>query len=341
MKNNDIKHSMDDITKDKIVLVDAKGNTLGEVERTRDNDKSEEISKKTSQKKKKQSKKKQSKQKQSKQKQLKQEQSKQNDYVERHNNITAKRRITKKEKRKRRRRAIIAVIIEIVLGLAILIIGGGLFAFMYCDVEEVVVEGNNIYTPEEIEEYVIDGDYKNNCVYNVVHNFIKPKKDIPFVDKVKVTMTGLNTVKITVTERIPFGYVAFEEGDAKYFDEDGTITDISDKRLENSTIWLDVIPDGEKVGDKIVDDDVMLSSYLDTAKALKANNIFVNSIRIDENHNIYAVKDGLKINFGLKNDMDDKCKRLSIILPQLENQQGTLHLENFSKENTDIVFKRE
>ena len=80
----------------KIVLVDAKGNTLGEVERTRDNDKSEEISKKTSQKKKKQSKKKQSKQKQSKQKQLKQEQSKQNDYVERHNNITAKRRITKK-----------------------------------------------------------------------------------------------------------------------------------------------------------------------------------------------------------------------------------------------------
>ena len=341
MKNNDIKHSMDDITKDKIVLVDAKGNTLGEVERTRDNDKSEEISKKTSQTKKKQSKKKQSKQKQSKQKQLKQEQSKQNDYVERHNNITAKRRITKKEKRKRRRRAIIAVIVEIVLGLAILVIGGGLFAFMCCGVEDVVVEGNNIYTPEEIEEYVIDGDYKNNCVYNVVHNFIKPKKDIPFVDKVKVTMTGLNTVKITVTERIPFGYVAFEEGDAKYFDEDGTITDISDKRLENSTIWLDVIPDGEKVGDKIVDDDVMLSSYLDTAKALKANNIFVNSIRIDENHNIYAVKDSLKINFGLKNDMDDKCKRLSIILPQLENQQGTLHLENFSKENTDIVFKRE
>ena len=81
MKNNDIKHSMDDITKDKIVLVDAKGNTLGEVERTRDNDKSEEISKKTSQKKKKQSKKKQSKQKQSKQKQLKQEQSKQNDLI--------------------------------------------------------------------------------------------------------------------------------------------------------------------------------------------------------------------------------------------------------------------
>ncbi|HAQ51595.1 MAG TPA: hypothetical protein DCR12_02375, partial [Lachnospiraceae bacterium] len=74
---------------------------------------------------------------------------------------------------------------------------------MCCDVQDVVVEGNNIYTPEEIEEYVISGKYKNNCVYNVVHNFIKPKKDIPFVDKVKVTMTGLNTNKITVTERIP------------------------------------------------------------------------------------------------------------------------------------------
>ena len=85
----------------------------------------------------------------------------------------------------------------------------------------------------------------------------------------------------------------------------------------------------------------MLSSYLETAKALKANNIFVNSIKVDENHNIFGQKENLKINFGLKNDMDDKCKRLSIILPQLENQSGTLHLENFSKENTDIVFKKE
>lgn len=359
MKNNDIKHSMDDITKDKIVLVDAKGNTLGEVERTRNSEKTEETSKKTSQKKKKKSKKQQKKQQSGNNKSNKKNKKNKksveeartpresnvipikNDYVERHNNITEKRRITKKERRKRRRRAIIAVIVEIVLGLAILIIGGGLFAFIYCGVEDVVVEGNSIYSPEEIEEYVIDGDYKNNCVYNVVHNFIKPKKDIPFVDKVKVTMSGLNTVKITVTERVPFGYVAPEEEEAKYFNEDGKITDISDKRLENSTIWLDIIPSGETVGDVIVDDEVMLSSYLDTAKALKANNIFVNSIKIDDNHNIYANKDGLKINFGLKNDMDDKCKRLSIILPQLENQQGTLHLENFSKENTDIVFKRE
>lgn len=299
MKNNDIKRSMDDVTKDKIVLVDAKGNTLGEVERAPKKEEQEPAKKKT------------------------------------------KKKPNKKERRRRKRRAIIAVIVEIVLGLAILVIGGGLFAFICCSVEDVEVEGNNIYTPEEIEELVIDGKYKDNCVYNVVNNFVKPKKNIPFVDKVKVTMTSLNTNKITVTERIPFGYVAPENEDAKYFNEDGIITDISDKKLDNSTIWLDVTASGSEVGDKIVDDDVMLSSYLETAKGLKANNIFVNSIKIDDNHNIYATKDGIKINFGLKNDMDDKCKRLSIILPQLDNQQGTLHLENFSKENTDIVFKRE
>ena len=52
-------------------------------------------------------------------------------------------------------------------------------------------------------------------------------------------------------------------------------------------------------------------------------------------------KDNVKINLGLKNDMDDKCKRLSKILSQLGNQSGTLHLENFSPNNTDIVFKKE
>lgn len=339
MKNNDIKRSMDDVTKDKIVLVDTKGNTLGEVERSPKRETAEPDRNNTG---KKNKEKKQNKKKAKKEPEREAEVIKvRNDYNERHNKIKTKKRITKKERRRRKRRAIIAVIVEIVLGLAILVIGGGLFAFMCCDVQDVVVEGNNIYTPEEIEEYVISGKYKNNCVYNVVHNFIKPKKDIPFVDKVKVTMTGLNTNKITVTERIPFGYVAKEGEDAKYFDEDGKITDISDKRLENSTVWLDVEPSGSEISDLIVDDEVMLSSYLETTKALKANNIYVNSIKIDDNHNIYATKDGIKINFGLKNDMDDKCKRLSIILPQVENQQGTLHLENFSKENTDIVFKKE
>ena len=339
MNNDEVKRSMDDVEKDNIIFYDAKGNKLGQAPRTKreadTNPVEEPVPKQTKEKKSK-----------VKRKGAKEAENieRRPTYEERHKkaNPKAKRRLSRKERLKRKRRAIIAFVVEVVLGIAILVLGSGLFAFFMCGVEDVVVEGSTIYTDQEIEEFVLQGDYSNNCVYNVIHNFFKPKKDIPFVDNVKVTMSGLNTNKITITERTPFGYATTNEGAvAMYFNEDGRITDISDKILSNVLVWLDVIPSGTAVGDLIVDDEVVLTSFLDTARGLKANEIVVNSIRIDDGHNIYAEKNNIKINFGLKNDMDDKCKRLSIILPQIENQSGTLHLENFSPENTDIVFKRE
>ena len=349
MKNDEVKRSMDDVEKDNIIFYDAKGNKIGEAPRARKEESTitEEADSDKHRDKKAKSKKPKSK-KSNKDKSLKAQKQdnieKTPTYEERHKkaNPKAKRRLSRKERLKRKRRAIAAFIIEVVLGLAILIIGSGLFVLYACGVEDVVVEGSTIYTDQEIEDYVLQGDYTNNCVYNVLHNFFKPRKDIPFVDNVKVTMTGLNTNKITVTERTPFGYATINEGAvALYFDEDGRITDISDKMLSNVLVWQDVIPSGEAVGEKVVDDDVVLSSFLETARGLKANEVVLNSIRIDDGHNIFGQKNNIKINFGLKNDMDDKCKRLSIILPQIENQSGTLHLENFSPENTDIVFKKE
>jgi len=349
MKNDEVKRSMDDVEKDNIIFYDAKGNKIGEAPRARKEESTiiEEADFEKHRDKKAKSKKPKSK-KSNKDKSLKAQKQdnieKTPTYEERHKkaNPKAKRRLSRKERLKRKRRAIAAFIIEVVLGLAILIIGSGLFVLYACGVEDVVVEGSTIYTDQEIEDYVLQGDYTNNCVYNVLHNFFKPRKDIPFVDNVKVTMTGLNTNKITVTERTPFGYATTNEGTvALYFDEDGRITNISDKMLSNVLVWQDVIPSGEAVGEKVVDDDVVLSSFLETARGLKANEVVLNSIRIDDGHNIFGQKNNIKINFGLKNDMDDKCKRLSIILPQIENQSGTLHLENFSPENTDIVFKKE
>ena len=349
MKNDEVKRSMDDVEKDNIIFYDAKGNKIGEAPRARKEESTiiEEADFDKHRDKKDKSKKPKSK-KSKKDKSLKAQKQdnieKTPTYEERHKkaNPKVKRRLSRKERLKRKRRAIAAFIIEVVLGLAILVIGSGLFVLYACGVEDVVVEGSTIYTDQEIEDYVLQGDYTNNCVYNVLHNFFKPRKDIPFVDNVKVTMTGLNTNKITVTERTPFGYATTNEGAvALYFDEDGRITDISDKMLSNVLVWQDVIPSGEAVGEKVVDDDVVLSSFLETARGLKANEVVLNSIRIDDGHNIFGQKNNIKINFGLKNDMDDKCKRLSIILPQIENQSGTLHLENFSPENTDIVFKKE
>lgn len=323
-KNTPIQQSMDDVTKDKIILVDTKGNTLGEIDRKQSEPQRQEkkpagnvksvvraVDKATK------------------------------NEVPPKSNYKKRRKLSLKERKKRRRRAIAAVIAEWVLGIAIVVICAVLFAFFFCRVKNIEVEGSTIYSEDDIKSYILDGKYSDNCVYDVVHNIFRPKKDIAFIENAKVKMSGLNTVKIVITERIPIGYIVEEGGLIKYFNEDGVITDISDIQLWGSTQWTGITPTGEKVKDVIVNDSVKLDSCLVTLKALKANDIFINEISVDDSHNIFGRKDDVKINFGLKNDIDDKCKRLSKILTQLENQSGTLHLENFSPENTDIVFKKE
>ena len=410
-----ISQSMDDVTKDKIILVDKNGKTLGEFEKKTDKPKSADVTEK-SRKMHKQPKQSEGRAKRSakiKTVTINQDETSRNqkNETEEKPNYLKRRKLSKKERRKRKRRAIISTIAIWVMGLVIIVIAGILFSFFFCKLENVTVEGSTIYSDEEIKNYIIDGDYPDNCVYEVIHNFFKPKKDIAFIERAKVRMSGLNTVRIIITERIPIAYVALEEENVnqtpeqspsqeatvdnnadgsennaaisdssnnsesgvdtdmydntdysyneivemnnvvpvrepasrliKYFDEDGKITDISDRVLANSTAWQGIVASGDKVGEIVVDDSVKLDSFLTTVRALKANNIFVNTILIDDNHNIFGTKDSVKINFGLKNDMDEKCKRLSIILPKLDNQPGTLHLENFSPENTDIVFKME
>ena len=410
-KKVSISQSMDDVTKDKIVLVDVNGNTLGEYEKKPK--KPETVSPKIEEEKPKRP--------EPKPVSPKSEDKKYgNDKIqtvkiprkeeEPKPNHVMRRRMTAKERRRNRRKAIAAFVIEVVLGLAILVIGSGLFVFFFCKMENVTVEGSTIYSEEEIKGFILDGKYSSNCVYNVIHNIFHPKKDIAFIQDAKVGMQGLNTVKITITERIPIAYIASplaeavdvnaieaeptgneaeqnaeqsqetvsveeapvdtvqepEEGATdtdgtveksqdtatsisanrsdtviRYFDEDGKITDVSDIRLPNSTEWTGILATGEKAGDVIVDDGVKLDSILTTLKALKANNVLLDSVSIDDKHNIFGRIGEIKINFGLKNDMDSKCKRLSVILTQLQNQPGTLHLENYTPENTDIVFKKE
>ena len=48
---------------------------------------------------------------------------------------------------------------------------------------------------------------------------------------------------------------------------------------------------------------------------------------------------GIQILLGKQTDLEEKLMRLPKILPYLEGMTGILHLENWSRDNTDIVFK--
>ena len=53
------------------------------------------------------------------------------------------------------------------------------------------------------------------------------------------------------------------------------------------------------------------------------------------------VYDTYNISLGNRSYLEEKIERVMLILPKIEGMQGTLHLENYSSQNTDIVFEKD
>lgn len=81
-------------------------------------------------------------------------------------------------------------------------------------------------------------------------------------------------------------------------------------------------------------------SYLTALlKGLNKYEISPQQIQFGENGSAVVLYRGLEILLGKETYLEEKLMRLPRILPYLEGKNGTLHLENWSPDNTDIVFK--
>ncbi len=251
--------------------------------------------------------------------------------------------MTDREKKKKRfpRTKIGFYLVNIILGIIILLLIAGIAAFILCQEEEVVVKGSTIYTEAEVKQAVLTDAYsKRNCVYAVAKNMIEPKTDIPFIDSVDVTMTGRNTLQITVHETEMAGYFQLsDDAGYAYFNADGVITDVSERLVEGLTLLEGVSQDTVSIGDDIPLDSSGLKAVKAVFANLEKNDITVSKVTISEEGELTAQHDNVLINLGTRSNLEEKIKRLPYILSYLEGYTGTLHLENWTEDNTDIVFQ--
>lgn len=229
---------------------------------------------------------------------------------------------------------------NIVLGVIICLLVAAMAIYAFCTVHTVTVKGNTVYTEEEIKQLVLDDSYSKNTVYAWGKNLIKPKTDIPFVSAIKVEIKGYDKLEIDVTEKKLFGCVLLSDNRMAYFDEDGKVVEVSDRVIENVMQVSGITLDKAKVGSKVGLEKDQLSFMLNLLKILKKYDIAISSLSFDEKGRITVVYGSILICVGNDTNVEEKIMRLPHILPNLEGQSGTLHLENWTPDNTDIVFER-
>lgn len=242
-------------------------------------------------------------------------------------------------RRKKKRKIKLYIFLTIILLVA-------LAAFVVTNVftvEKVVVEGNELYSSSQIEDMVLNDEYSWNSLYVTLKYRFVEMGEVPFVDEMEISLDNPHTVRVKVYEKGILGYLYIPIlGQNAYFDKDGFVVETS----------KDIIPDVPKVTgvgcnqvvlyeQLAIEEEGVFRQLLNLTQTLKKYDLLPEEISFDKSLGASLSYQDIRVIVGTEENLSQKIIRLSYILPQLDGMAGTLHLENWTEENTDIIFDKE
>lgn len=228
------------------------------------------------------------------------------------------------------------------VAMVMLLITGGVIWFLNAfRITSVMVEGNIHYSTDQITEMVMNSDFSNNSVFLSMQYHNKSITDVPFVERIDVSVVDRQTVKITVYEKALAGYVQYL-GSYMYFDKDGIV-------VESSNVLTPGIPEvsGLKFNHVVlhealpVENDAIFQEILNITNLLNKHGLSATKIQFDSLYDVSLHFGKVRVIMGEDADMDQIIMHLTGILPHLEGKSGVLHMENFSESNKDITFEED
>ena len=245
-----------------------------------------------------------------------------------------------KEERRRKKRRKIGLYILLIL---ILLIAAGVFIVMNVfTVENVVVEGNELYSSTQIENMMMNDENSWNSLYEDLKYRFVDIGEVPFVDTMEVSLDNPHTVHIKVYEKGMLGYLYINSiGQNAYFDKDGFVVETSTEVIDGVPKITGISCEEVVLYEKLqLENSDILRDLLNLTQTLKKYNLLPDEIQYDSNMEPVLYYGTIQVKIGSEDNLSQKVVRLSIILPQLDGLSGTLHLETWTPETTDIIWDR-
>lgn len=226
------------------------------------------------------------------------------------------------------------------------LIAAGLLAGCFCGVRKVYVEGNSLYTGQEIADLVVPTEYSDDLIYKIRHNVIflsllsalPGSNNIPFVKKVNVRPAGYDSVRIAVEEKQLDGYIPYANRNL-YFTSDGIVQEISSLTVTGVTYVSGLDVSEAAVGGKIqAEDEDKLVLLLDALQTMKKYNLNADSLLIADNNSIALFFDRVEVDIG-RSDYELKISKISQIMPYLDDRSGVIDLTNYNSADENIILK--
>lgn len=203
-------------------------------------------------------------------------------------------------------------------------------------IQKVEVKGNTYCTDTEIVELVKNDKFSNNSLYVLGKYRLGKGKTLPCFENIKVSLKAPWSIRITVKEKQPVGYLV-DGKDYVYFDKEGFV-------VEKGKIPIDGVPLVEGIEVKTMEEYQPLKSdssrifeeILKASQELKKQKLASDKI-VCKKERIFLYVGNVCVSLGT-HVTSEKIAQLPPILEKLEGKSGTLHLENYSEDQETIPF---
>ncbi len=230
----------------------------------------------------------------------------------------------------------------VLLGIVILVAVIFLGVYFGCEIKKVTVEGNELHENQVIQDIILNDDYSWNSVYVFLKYKFKKPETIPFVDTVEVSLKSPSEIVLKVYEKEIIGYLYVNTtGQFAYIDRDGIVEELSTREIDGV-----VELEGLNVSDVKLyktlktDRKALYKNLLALTNTLEKYKLAPKKIKVLESQGFLLNYGKIKVNFGTATDLNEKIVRLQKILPQLDGLRGTLHMEEWINEDSDITFRK-
>lgn len=221
---------------------------------------------------------------------------------------------------------------------ALVLIAAAVTAGFLFRVKKVTVYGNERHSSEEISAGLCHDFLTNNTLYLLwkYRDGMIPD-ELPFLNTLHVQMKTPSNIEVHVTEKKLAGYID-KEGYV-FFDGDGTVLEISDKAAEDIPLITGVSTGEVTLYQKLpTQSSAQLRTILSLTELLAYHELDASEIRFGDNMEITVFIGDVEAQLGQDEYLEEKIANLSKIIPRLEGESGSLHLESFTGRNETVSF---
>ena len=205
-------------------------------------------------------------------------------------------------------------------------------------ITSVDITGNEHYTADQIENYVLAGKYGHNSIYLYLKGRFGKADDVPFIEKMDVELLSPTEVKIRVYEKAVAGYVEYL-GHYLYFDKDGIVVESSTEQIKGIPFVTGLDFNYITLHEKLpVEREEIFRLILNITQLLTKYKLDIDKIYFDKSYNITLYFGDVRVYLGTSDYIDEKINRLRFILPELSGRMGVLHMENYTGEGGKFTF---